>query len=88
MSTANSLALEALDMIKNKDQAHWSDAHDRVVIAALRAALEAEAAPVAGFTGISEECDFSTDRWTFVMDPGYSVGAGQYMITKIKKVPA
>lgn len=42
-----------------------------------------QAAP--GFTGISVECDFSTDTWSFRMDPGYAVSAGQYLITKIPK---
>ena len=37
------------------------------------------------YTGMSDEVDFSTDRWTFVMDPGYQVSAGQYRITKIPK---
>lgn len=44
-------------------------------------------APVAGFTGISVEADFSTDIWSFKMDPGYKVGAGQYLITRIQKAP-
>ncbi|MFA5900464.1 MAG: hypothetical protein WC829_15300 [Hyphomicrobium sp.] len=38
-----------------------------------------------GHTGMSDEVDFSTDRWTFLMDPGYRVSAGQYLITKIPK---
>lgn len=51
------------------------------------AAPQEPAAP-AGYTGMSDECDFSNDTWTFKMDPGYKVGAGQYLITKIPKVTA
>jgi len=49
------------------------------------AAPQAVNAELAGYTGMSDEVDFSTDRWTFLMAPGYRVSTGQYLITKIKK---
>ena len=60
----------------------------RQLDAARAAIAKAESAPSPGFIGTSDEADFSTNKWTFVMAPGYRVSAGQYLITKIPKATA
>ena len=95
--SARIMALDALKSINSRmaiciaDGLTAAEAYDSFFkeiaedsIAALEADIAQDVEP-AGYTGISDEVDFSTDRWTFLMDPGYRVSAGQYLITEIKK---